>query len=899
MKQLSLSLSLLTLLIVAGSQNALASELEVVEEIEAETTGQAALLPALGNGETANAEVSEGASAEPLQQRIATTTPPSSTSEVQAEVLSLAEVEQPATTVDEWVTQIAQAERVEITNIEIEETADGLTLRLETTGELAAPETSVTGNAAIAIISNAVLNLPGGNEFSASNPAAGIALIDVLALSGNQVRVAITGTDAPPAVTITAVASGLLVTTAPGVPTAETLDDSIQITVTGEDGGDYFVPNATTATRTDTPIRDTPQSIQVIPRQVIEDQQATSLPEVLENAAGVTSLGENLFGPLDFAIRGFDNAPVLRDGFILPGLFQDTTGSEVANLERVEVLRGPASVLYGQAEPGGVVNLVTKQPLSAPYYNIQLQAGNRGFVSPSIDFSGPLTEDGRLRYRLNALYRREESFRDFNNDSERFFIAPTLAWEISDQTDLTVSLEYVEDNEFYDTGSVAFGEGIADVPPEQVFNDPDSTVAEDFLSAGYILEHRFSDNWTLRNQFRYTSSSFDFGVVPFPTRDNPPTSILTRFILRQAGNTDTYSFYTNVQGEFNTGPLEHTLLFGVDLAYAEVNTLTFADLTNPATINTIDIFDPTVDIDVPSASRVPILTDRDINANQLGIYLQDQIDILDNLILVAGLRYDSFFQEVIQNVQGTTLSQNESAITPRIGIVYQPIEPISLNANYSRTFAPNFISTDTNGNLLDPEEGEGFEVGIRGEIVDNRLVATLAYFDITKRNVATTDPNDPRASITTGAQGSRGVDVNLTGEVLPGWNIIASYAYIDAEITEDNTFPVGNGLSGIPEHSASLWTTYEIQSGNLQGLGFGLGFNFVGERQGDLENSFEVDSYFIIDAAVFYQRNNWQVRLNVDNIFDVDFVESARGTRPSGVRWGEPLTVRASVSYTF
>ncbi|MEM7797462.1 MAG: TonB-dependent siderophore receptor [Cyanobacteria bacterium P01_C01_bin.118] len=806
---------------------------------------------------------------------------------------------QPATTVTEWMAQI-EASLVQITGIRLEATEAGLQVILETAdGELAAPTTTVSGDALIATISNAVLALPEGSEFQQFEPAEGIALVQVTGLPGERVQVVITGTDAVPMVEIDAAATALTLSVVPGIAQAGEGDEAIQIVVTGEEGSPYLEPNTSTATRTDTPIRDIPQSIQVIPRQIIEEQQATSLPEVLENAAGVTSLGENLFGPLDFAIRGFDNAPVLRDGFILPGLFQDTTGPEVANLERVEVLRGPASVLYGQAEPGGVVNLVTKQPLADPYYNIQLQAGNRGFVSPSLDFSGPLTEDGRLRYRLNALYRREESFRDFNNDSERFFIAPTLAGEISDQTDLTVSLEYVEDNEFYDTGSVAFGEGIANVPPERVFNDPDSTVAEDFLSAGYILEHQFSDNWTLRNQFRYTSSSFDFGVVPFPTRDNPPTSILTRFILRQAGNTDTYSFYTNVQGEFNTGPLEHTLLFGVDLAYAEVNTLTFADLANPATINPIDIFDPTVDIDVPSASRVPILTDRDINANQLGIYLQDQIDILDNLILVAGLRYDSFFQEVIQNVQDTTLSQDESAITPRIGIVYQPIEPISLYANYSRTFAPNPFSTDTNGNLLDPEEGEGFEVGIRGEIVEDRLVATLAYFDITKRNVATTDPNDPLASITTGAQGSRGVDVNLTGEVLPGWNIIASYAYIDAEIAEDNTFPVGNGLSGIPEHSASLWTTYEIQSGDLQGLGFGLGFNFVGERQGDLENSFEVDSYFVIDAAMFYQRNNWQVRLNVDNLFDVDFVESVRGTRPSSNRWGEPLTVRASVSYTF
>ncbi|NJR65932.1 MAG: TonB-dependent receptor [Leptolyngbyaceae cyanobacterium CRU_2_3] len=190
-------------------------------------------------------------------------------------------------------------------------------------------------------------------------------------------------------------------------------------------------------------------------------------------------------------------------------------------------------------------------------------------------------------------------------------------------------------------------------------------------------------------------------------------------------------------------------------------------------------------------------------------------------------------------------------MTPRVGIVYQPIPEISLYASYSQSFTPNSAAT-LSGDPLKPEQGDGYEVGIKAELLDRRLFATLAYFDITKRNVAVTDPINPFFSIATGRQRSRGLELDITGEILPGWNVITSYAYIDAEITEDtNPNLVGSQLPGIPFSSASLWTTYEIQSGEFQGLGFGVGFNFVGERQGGLPNSFRVGSYFVPNASIF------------------------------------------------
>ncbi|MEM8807271.1 MAG: TonB-dependent siderophore receptor [Cyanobacteria bacterium P01_G01_bin.38] len=790
---------------------------------------------------------------------------------------------------------------VEITDIQLTQTETGFTLLLEIQGELSVPVTSTTGNALIADIPNALLRLPEGDDFFASDAAEGIALVNVTSLPNNQVRIAITGTDAPPTIDISTGANGLTVSATPGDPTAQPLDDAIQITVTGEqDDDDYFVLEASTATRTNTPLRDIPQSIQVIPRQVIEDQQAIGLEDVLENAAGVTFLGNNAGRGLEFSIRGFDNVPVLRDGFLLPNFIGDAAEPEVANLERVEVLRGPASVLYGQAEPGGVVNLVTKQPLSEPYYNLQFQVGNGGFVNPSIDLSGPLTADGRVLYRLNALYRQEDSFRDYDNNLERFFIGPTLTWLISDQTDLTVNLEYIDDREPLDSGLVPFGDGIEPIPLDLVLNNPEDTVEQDYLNIGYALEHRFSENWQLRNQFRFTSSNFEGDVFPIPLFVDESTGILTRAFTFQETEVDTYSLYTNIEGKFNTGSIEHTLLAGIDLTRWNQESSSGFD---PSAVSLINIFDPVY----PDPSSFPArdslppfdFLNNPIETEQLGIYLQDQIDILDNLIIVAGLRYNTVNQETTDRFTDAVTEQYDDAFVPRIGVVYQPIESISLYANYSRSFVPN-SETDADGNFLDPEEGEGFEVGIRGEIIENRLAATLAYFDITKQNVATSDPdpNNPFSSVATGEQRSRGVDFNLTGEILPGWNVVASYAYIDAEVTEDNDADlVGNRLFGAPEHSASLWTTYEIQSGDLQGLGFGLGLNFVGEQEGDLANSYQIDSYFLANAALFYQRNDWQAQLNIDNIFDVDYVR-ASGVR-NGINRGEPLTIRASISYTF
>jgi iron complex outermembrane recepter protein len=357
-----------------------------------------------------------------------------------------------------------------------------------------------------------------------------------------------------------------------------------------------------------------------------------------------------------------------------------------------------------------------------------------------------------------------------------------------------------------------------------------------------------------------------------------------------------YELQTNIVGNFNTGSVEHTLLAGVD--WSRQIDDGFNQSPEDFVAAPINIFDPVYgrveDRDITEVR----FRDSQRRTEAWGIYLQDQIDILDNLHFLIGGRFDFVDQLNINRLNGgERSSQYDEAFSPRVGIVYRPIDPLSLYASYSRSFAPN-SGEQADGSLLEPERGTQYEVGIRGEVLDGRLSANLAAFHLTKTNVSTIDPDNPDFSIAVGEQRSQGVELDVIGEILPGWNVIASYAYTDAEVTEDNTIEEGVGLPNVPYHSASFWTTYEIQRGTLQGLGFGLGLFYVGDREGDLDNSFELPNFLRADAALYYRRDNWRVGVNVQNLFDTDYYQSVEFGRTT-IAPGAPLTVIGSVSFEF
>jgi iron complex outermembrane receptor protein len=796
--------------------------------------------------------------------------------------------EQPATTVAEWLTRIAQAAVVQITNVQVNSTETGIEVVLETSeGQLLTPSTQVIGNALIVDIPNATV----AERFKQVEPTEGIALVEVTSLPSNRVRIAITGSNVPPTITVSTNAQQLILSAVVGSESgAVAQDDAIEIVVTGEqDEEGYVAPDVTVGTRIEAPLRDIPRSIQVIPEQVIEDQNAVRLDEVLQNASGAARSGDFSGTADSFTLRGF-TADVFRNGLPdVPGASTFSSLRETANLERVEILRGPASILYGSLSPGGVINLVTEQPLAEPFYEVEFSAGNFSFYRPSIDLSGPLTDDGALLYRLNAVYESSSSFRDFT-DIERIFVAPILSWQINDRTNLTFELEYLNDERPFDNGLVAIGDRVADIPIDRRLGEPSDVRRVEDFSVGYRFEHELSEDWTLRNSFRALFS--DNFVRRFESRSlDETTGILEREFRIVEADRQSYALRTEVAGEFTTGSIQHQALFGVDLSRVLADEVGFRERPTVP----INIFDP---IYIDRLPEAPLSFATEIRTNSLGIYLQDLVTLTDDLKLLIGGRLDFVGQINRDTIAETESNQDDVAFSPSIGLVYQPSEEISLYGSFSRSFQPNF-ATRADGSFLEPERGTQYEIGIRGEFLDSRLISNLAFYQLTKSNIGVVDPENVDFSIPIGEQRSRGIELDVTGELAPGLNVIATYAYTDAEITEGDEFtPEGNELINIPQNSASLWTTYEIQSGDLQGLGFGVGLFYVGDRPGDTENTFTLPSYFRTDAALYYRRDNWRAAINVRNLFDTEYFESSTFGR-TRITPGAPFTILGSITVEF
>ncbi|WP_414752927.1 TonB-dependent siderophore receptor [Anabaena sp. CCY 9910] len=828
------------------------------------------------------------------------------------EIMELGEFKAPVTSIDGLLSQSptppnspATTAAITITGVKANPTDKGVEVILETTqGDRLQITNRSEGNNFIADIPNAQLRLSSGEAFTfrSEKPLAGITEITVTNIDANNIRVLVVGENTLPTVElfdgdeglIFAVASTTTATqpeekpvseTPPAEPTAQQ-DEPIELVVTGEQDR-YRVPNASTTTRTDTPLRDIPQSIQIIPQQVLRDQGA-DISSALLNAPSVRNAAPSNFDSLRLQVRGFFSQPTLNGIKETNGLASNV-GPDLTGIENIEVLLGPNSVLLGSTSPGGTVNFVTKQPLRDPYYFVEATVGSFDFYRGEVDLSGPLDDEKKALYRLNASYRDQGFFTDLSQ-TRNLVIAPVLSLELSKNTNLTIEGVYKDlEQENYNLGLPAVGTIFSNpngnIPRTRITNEGELDVTT--ARIGYRLEHKFNENWSLNNSFRYGYVNYDGTGVNVGTRlldDN-------RTLLRTANDSsDRYRDYrltANVIGKFATGAIQHQLLFGIDLGRLN-NSLKFTSRTGAP----IDLFNP-----IYGQAPGAITFELDTNAvtDELGIIIQDQVTIADNLKLLVSGRFDTFTQNNKDFLAGTDTSQSGSAFSPRIGIVYQLIPPISLYANYSRSFEPA-LGQAFDGSDFEPTRGTQYEVGVKADL-HSRLSTTLAFYDITQSNILTDDPDNPGFSIQTGEQRSQGIELSLAGEILPGWNVFASYAYNDARVTEDNSIPVGNRVQRTTPHAASLWTTYEIQRGNLQGLGFGLGLFYVGDRAGDAGNTFEVPSYLTTNAAIFYKQDRFRAAINIRNLFDVDYFENAFNRLR--VSPGEPLTIQGTVSWTF
>ncbi|MDZ7960264.1 MAG: TonB-dependent siderophore receptor [Aulosira sp. DedQUE10] len=800
---------------------------------------------------------------------------------------------------------------IPITGVKANPTEKGVEVILETTlGEKLQITNRSTGNNFIADIPNAQLRLPNGDTFTfrSEKLLAGITEIKVTNIDASTVRVMVVGENALPTVElfdddaglvfgITSAATAMQPPETPPVeekPTAQQ-DEPIELVVTGEQDG-YRVQEATTGTRTETPIRDIPQSIQVVPRQVFEDQNVTELGDALRNVSGVITLSNSQVINGDSAIiRGF-SAGLNANSYVNGIKRTDFAGRRrsTANVQQVEVLKGPASVLYGQAEPGGIINVVTKKPLFDPQYGIEFTVGSFDFYRPTIDITGPLNTDKTIRYRLNADYLTSNSFVDFS-DREQYTVNPVITFDIGKNTTFTIEGEYTREvargNASLPAVGTILNNPLGRVPRSRFLFYPDLPPQDRRLSSvGYSLQHKFSDRWQIRNSFRASFEQINESYNFLSLRDDNRTVDITGF-RRENFDLKTYNLQSDVLGKFQTGSIKHEVLVGL-----EWNRIDFFDDSRAFSLPSLDLFNPDYDI-APVDFGPP--SPYNFNQNSVGIYAQNLISFNDQVKLLLGGRFDWVDSED-NFFGGDSLQLSSSKFSPRIGFVYQPIEPISLYASYSRSFLPGFFasfSRNPDGTPFQPTTGEQFEVGIKTEFLDGKLSATLAAYQITKQNISTPDPARPGFNIQIGEQQSKGIELDIAGQPIPGLNLIASYAYTDAKTTQDNSGFEGNLVSNVPRHSASFWATYQIQQGSLQGLGFGSGLVFVGDRPGDSANSFELPSFVRTDATIFYRRDNWRLGLNFKNLFDVYYAVSSDDA--SNVRVGSPFAVTGTISVQF
>ncbi|WP_445372146.1 TonB-dependent siderophore receptor [Methylomonas sp. HW2-6] len=655
---------------------------------------------------------------------------------------------------------------------------------------------------------------------------------------------------------------------------------------------------ASTATKTDTPVMETPVSIQVVPKAVLQDQQAIRVGDALRNVSGYfDTRGEEFFYDTAF-LRGFDTG----SSQYIDGLRDVSQSHSLANIEQVEVLKGPAGALYGRLQPGGLINYVTKRPLDTPYYSVQQQFGSFDLYRTLVDATGPVNQDGSLRYRFNMEYLDSNSFRDVVH-KERGFVAPSLAWILSPRTRLDFDFRYHDVNGPTTFGVPAVGKRPANVPISRYFGEPALDGADfSLLYGGMSLSHEFNERWKLEAKAAYNSNHQYSAGVGIEALDET-SGEASRWYSMYDYDQDSIQGLINLTGKFSLLATEHTLAVGGDIFKIDYRNNTALFLCEVGCGNTfparINIYQPMVygrpGVDLSQEQYDPTSSGRD---SWWGLYIQDQVKIREDWHVLFGTRYDQARTSWVD-----TPTTDDGEFSPRVGLLYRPLQWLSLYGNYSKALnAANSVLVAP-GTQRKPEMSEGYEAGLKGEWWDGRLNASLAFFELTKKNVAQTDPDDQRYSIFVGKGRSRGIEFDMAGRVTEQWNLIATYSYTDTRVVEDADFRDKRFIN-VPRHAGSLWSKYEFAEPALKGLWSGAGVYLVGQREGDNLNSFQLPGYARVDAALGYAfhagPSKISLQFNIDNLLDKRYyTNSTWGSRTGGIQPGASRTFLGSVRIEF
>ncbi|HDU2907830.1 ferrichrome porin FhuA [Klebsiella aerogenes] len=674
-----------------------------------------------------------------------------------------------------------------------------------------------------------------------------------------------------------------------------------------------------TATKTDTPIEKTPQSISVVTNEEMQMHQFQSVKEALGYTPGVTVSSRGASNTYDFVIiRGFSSVGLNQnnylDGLKLQGDFYNDAVVDPYMLERVEVMRGPTSVLYGKSNPGGIVSMVSKRPTTEPLKEVQFKMGTDNLFQTGFDFSDALDEDGVFSYRLTGVARSNNEQQQ-NAEQQRYAIAPSFSWRPDDKTNFTF-LSYFQNEP--ETGYYGWlpKEGTVQPLPNgghlpTSFNEgaTNNTYSRNQKMVGYSFEHGFNDTFTVRQNLRFSEmkvaqkSAYGTGLCNNSMNafnsycqsltPEQQAHYLGRGTVVDNERLQNFSVDTQLQSNFSTGNVDHILLTGVDYMRmrndisALFGNAPSLDLNNLPSMSSVDFGD-----------AVPYQMNE---SKQTGIYLQDQAE-WNKWVLTLGGRYDWSKQATTVRSDNGYIERNDHQFTWRGGINYLFDNGISPYVSYSQSFEPNAFSLYSTPRVAyEPSKGEQYEAGVKYVPKDMPVVVTGAVYQLTKSDTLMADPNNALNQVPAGEIRSRGVELEAKAALNANINMTASYTYTDAIYTKDTNLK-GNTVVQVPKHMASLWGDYTFYDGPLSGLTLGTGGRFISSSYGDPANTFKVGSAAVMDAVVKYDLARFgmagsNIAVNVNNLLDREYVASCFETY--GCFWGAERQVVATATFRF
>ena len=655
---------------------------------------------------------------------------------------------------------------------------------------------------------------------------------------------------------------------------------------------DPRVKISSTATRTSTPLRYVPQAIDSIKTSNVANYGTNDIADALSGMPNVSSSADTRFDSL--RIRGFDAS----NDFYLDGIRDDSQYKrDLHNIERVEVLKGPAAVLYGRGSQGGIVNRVSKMPEFGRRSTLEAQLGSEDLRSLYADLSADPSEN--LSLRLNMGNMDENSFRDGVSGNRQLF-APSMSWQLTPDLNWLVQYEYSRYNRTPDRGIPGINGRPADVGRDTTYGNGHDFIDDKSQSLRSKLTYAINDDWQLRQTLGVFKLDSDFDNT-YLTGFDKKTNKVTRQHWQQ--DLTTRNVYNNVEleGGFDTFGLEHRLLTGIEIGSQRRDpTLYNAATSGPGSsaVPALDLNNP--DRNLRHTGRMQVSSDSHTEVESRAVYVQDQLRLNDQWQLLAGLRYDTFDIESTNKLRNISEDRDSHSTSPRVGLVWTPLQNHSFYASWSKTFSPvggGLIGITPgaagNSNDLSPELTRQKEIGVKSDWLDDRLSTTLAIYDLELYNRRTTDPNDPTLTIMTGVQRSRGIELTATGNIVGHWYMRGGVGMQDAKIEKDNNGLEGKRINNVAKHNASLFLTWKPEMGWYGETGLTL----VGQRYADNANTTVLPGYGRWDALAGYRFKDWDVRAALNNITDREYYDSA--TSQYQIQPGAPRSVVMTGTYSF